>query len=194
MTVSVAARHYLGSLSILLAAAAAMAGIVVWTATWISLKGISFWVVFAMVAALHVPPSLKRMAESIAVGRQGREKLLAVREEYLHAVVQSPSLRAWPESTWSCLMAACSILLRAGMRSWLVLVVAVGFLRLIGGEFKGDLGVFWSVFMVIETILVGARAYLRGTLPVAGMGIAEMEAYFQERINRAKDGYLIRNP
>ncbi len=186
--------HLIWAASILLTVAGAMSGFIALTATMADIRGVEFLPVFIVSAILYVPSGVRRLAESLASGPQGRASIIAVRSEYLKAVVEHPELRAWPETTLSCLFAASAILVKASFRAWVVVILSIGLSKLMGTTFKSDIGSLWAIFTCVEAVLIGFRSYNRGTLPLAGMSIQEMESYFRERIDRAKGGYLTPGP
>ncbi len=165
---------------------AVMAGVIAITANLLHIGGVSFWPLFALFWVLYVPSGLRRMAEAVEVGPETRERLVTLRDRYSLAVLEHPELRDWPESTMACVMAASAILVRAALRAWMVMIVAVVFFRAVGSKMDSDLRPMWVTLTALEAFFIGSRAYRRGTLPLAGMSTAEMELYCRARIDLAE--------
>jgi len=182
--------HYAGAVAVLVAMSGLMSGAVALSATLADIRGVGFLPLFLIYSVLSVPAGVRRLAEALAAGPRGRATMLSFRQQYLEAVTQHPELRAWPENTVACFLAAASILVKASFRAWIVLILSIALSRLFGSEVKSELHILWALFTFIEVFLIGTRSYNRGTLPLAGMSASEMEVYFRERIARAQDGYL----
>ncbi len=186
--------HYAGAVAVLVAVAGLMSGAVAFSATLADIRGVGFLPLFLIYAVLSVPAGVRRLAEALAAGPGGRSTMLSIRQSYLEAVIRHPELRAWPETTIGCFLAAAGILVKASFRAWIVLILSIALSKLFGSEVKSELHVLWGIFTGIEAFLIGIRSYNRGTLPLAGMGALEMEQYFRDRIAKAQDGYLSPGP
>lgn len=162
--------------------AAAFAGFVAITASWLHIEDVRFGPLFAIYALLYVPVATKRMAETYAAGPEARLRLGSLRHDYILAVNDHPELRAWPEKTVACLLAASAILARASVRAWVVMIVAILVFRALGAKMDSDLKPMWLTLTALEAFFIGSRAYRLGTLPLAGMSLDEMEAYFKAKI------------
>lgn len=158
------------------------AGFIDVTAELLHISGVAFWPMFGVFALLYVPGGVKRMAEAVAAGPELRSRLMALRQEYIEAVTIHPELRAWPDKTMACIQAASAILVRACVRAWTVMIVAIVLFRVIGTEVDNDLRPVWIMLTLLQVYSLGSRAYRRGTLPLAGMGSGEMEAYCRNRL------------
>ena len=178
---------YLWVMTLPTLAAAVFAGFVSATASWLHIQDVGFWPLFGVYAVLYVPVATKRMAEAFSAGPETRLKLGTLRHDYVIAVSEHPELRAWPEKTLACLMAASAILVRASVRAWVVMVVAILFFRAIGSKMDSDLRPMWMTLTMLEAFFIGSRAYRLGTLPLAGMSSAEMEEYFRSKLAAVDD-------
>ncbi len=182
--------HYLGAAALLLVVAGLMSAVVDTSASLANIRGVAFWPLFLIYSILSVPAGVRRLGEALAAGPGGRATMVSIRQRYLEAITLHPELRAWPESTLTCILAAASILVKASFRAWIILLLSIALSRLLGSEVKSELHILWALFTCIEVFLIGIRSYNRGTLPLAGMGAAEMEMYIRERIDKTQDGYL----
>lgn len=170
---------------------AAFAGFIAITASLMKIGGVSFWPLFTVFSLLYVPAGAKRMADAVQAGPEQRLRLMSVREQYSDAVLEHPELRAYPESTSACLMAASAILVRASIRAWVVMIVAILFFRAIGSKMDSDLRPMWLTLTALEAFFIGSRAYRRGTLALTGMGTAEMERYCRNRIDHVDEATFV---
>lgn len=173
-------------------ASAVFAGFISITASWLHIEDVGFLPLFGLYAVLYVPVATKRMAESFYAGPELRTKLGTLRHDYVIAVSEHPELRAWPHKTVACLMAASAILVRASVRAWFVMIVAILFFRAIGSKMDSELKPMWLTLTALEAFFIGSRAYRLGTLPLAGMSTQEMEDYFQSKLASVDD--YARNP
>jgi hypothetical protein len=173
--------------SVLSFVAALYAGYVAITAEWMHIDGVEFWPLFIVFALLYVPASAKRMAEALSVGQEGRSRLMTVRARNNESVSTHQELRAWPERTVACLMAASAILVRAAVRAWTAMIIVIVLFRAVGMGVESDLWPVWTLLTVWQAFVIGGRAYRRGTLPLAGMNSREMELYCENRLSLLRD-------